>query len=99
MHVFALGFPAFDFEDALHGAIAALAERAEEVATNTALDDASQFQRARRLTRQALAEDGVADMIDEAVNELLRACASPVVQEAPADRGPRPRRTFSTRKE
>jgi SAM-dependent methyltransferase len=85
MHVFALGFPAFDRNDALHGAIAALAERAEEVATNTELDDQRQFQRARRVVRQALAEDGVAEMIDGAVNELLRASASPLLREARAD--------------
>jgi len=71
MHVFALGFPAFDANDALHQRLAGLAARAEGVAASVELDAAWQFQKSRRVTRQALTEDGVSGEIDEAVKELL----------------------------
>lgn len=76
MHVFALGFPAFDPDDPLHTAIAGLAEQAELIAESAELDDAAQFQRARRVVREALAADGVAKLIDGAVDDLLSSCAA-----------------------
>ena len=63
MHVFALPFPMFDPADGLHLRLAALSERAEEVAGSVELDDRLQFQKARRVIREALREDGVADDI------------------------------------
>lgn len=69
--VFAVPFPAFDTESDLHLRLAALAARAEAVASKVALDPAWQFQKSRRLTRQALAADGIAAQIDAATTELL----------------------------
>ena len=77
MHVFALGFPAFDSRDALHERLVTLAAAAEDVALAVDLDPAWQFQRARRATRDALREHGVAGEIDQAVRELLDAHAPP----------------------
>jgi hypothetical protein len=74
-HVFALPFPAFDAADDLHASLASLAARAEEVANALVLDGAWQFQKARRVTREALRDDGVAADIDDAVAALLAAVA------------------------
>ena len=71
-HIFALGFPAFDPNDELHIEISDLAERAERVAAATSLDDGWQFQKARRVTREALRDDGVATDLDVVVTELVR---------------------------
>jgi len=76
MHVFSLGFPAFDPNDGLHQDIAALAERAETVATTVHLDPTWQFQKARRVTREALAENGIAAQIDAKVNDLFEPLAA-----------------------
>lgn len=73
MHVFSLPFPMFDRRDPAHMHAAALAERAEQVAATVELDDTWQFQKARRVIREALREDGVADEIDRAVADLLNA--------------------------
>lgn len=70
MHVFALAFPMFDASDPLHARLAGLGERAEEVAAGVDLSGTTQFQRARRLVREALREDGVAAEVDMAVAEL-----------------------------
>lgn len=78
-HIFALSFPAFDPDDPLHARLAELAERAEAVATQVNLDSRWQFQKARRVTREALQEDGVAGEIDAAVTDLIRATAPPKV--------------------
>ena len=75
MHVFALPFPTFDASDDLHARLAQLAARAEDVAAAVELDEAWQFQRARRVVREALREDGVAAEIDAAVTELVAASA------------------------
>ncbi len=71
MHIFALGFPAFDANDQLHKHLANLAARAETVAASIDLDAAWQFQKSRRVTRETLREDGVALEIDDAVRNLL----------------------------
>lgn len=71
MHVFALPFPVFDPTNEIHVRLAALAEQAEHVAAGLDLDDEWQFQKARRVTRDALREDGLASDIDAAVAELV----------------------------
>jgi SAM-dependent methyltransferase len=71
MHVFALGFPIFDADNALHRHLVALAARAEEVSASVALSTTWQFQKCRHVTREALYEAGIAADIDEAVRALL----------------------------
>lgn len=71
MHVFAVPFPIFDASSKAHRRLADLAERAEEVARARELDPGWQFQKARRITREALAADGVSSAIDALVEELL----------------------------
>jgi N-6 DNA methylase len=71
MHVFALPFPLFEPRNALHVHLARLAERAELVAAAVDLDDAWQFQKARRVVREALREDGIASEIDRAVDAVV----------------------------
>jgi N-6 DNA Methylase len=71
MHIFALPFPAFEANHQLHARLVQLAARAELVAGSVELDDRWQFQKARRVTREALHEDGVAREIDAAVSDLI----------------------------
>jgi N-6 DNA Methylase len=71
MHVFGLPFPAFDAHDELHARVGELSADAEAVAAGVNLDPAWQFQKARRVTREALVEGGIAADIDFAVRELL----------------------------
>ena len=71
MHVFALPFPIFDGDDKIHQALAELASIAEEVAAAVDLDPRWQFQKARRVTREALRDHGVASQVDAMVDELL----------------------------
>jgi hypothetical protein len=73
MHIFSLPFPMFDRKNPGHNHVAALAERAERVAAAVELDDKWQFQKARRVVREALQQDGVAHEIDRAVADLLEA--------------------------
>jgi hypothetical protein len=70
-HIFTLPFPGFDASNSLHGQLSGLAAHAEAVAAAVDLNDGWQFQRCRRLTRAALAEEGVAAKIDLFVDELL----------------------------
>ena len=87
MGLFAIPFPAFDESDDVHARLAALAERAEQVAAAVTVDDAWQFQKARREVRDALRDDGIAKELDEAVNELLAGSgvAEPALAAATAD--------------
>lgn len=78
MHIFALPFPAFDPDDDLHRMLAELSAAAERVAATVVLDPAWQFQKARRVTRDALREHGVADQIDAAVVEMLAGTLAPI---------------------
>jgi N-6 DNA Methylase len=71
MHVFALPFPTFDPLSKAHLRVAALAERAERVAAGVSLDESWQFQKARRIVRNELIQEGVAAEIELAVSELL----------------------------
>lgn len=75
MSVFAIPFPLFDAGDPGHRALADLGARAETVAAAVLLDDAWQFQKARRVVREALRDDGVATEIDAAVADLLKVSA------------------------
>ena len=70
MHVFALAFPKFSAGDPLHRRLAELGARAETVAAEVDVSSATQFQKARRLIREALHEDGIAGETDVAVAEL-----------------------------
>lgn len=70
---FAAPIPIFDPDSAAHQALVALSARAEEVAASVALDATRRFESARRVVREALAEDGVASEIDAAVGRLLKA--------------------------
>jgi hypothetical protein len=76
MHVFALPFPVFDQTNEIHNRLARLAERAEAVAASVHLDDEWQFQKSRRVMREALREDGIAGDLDEAVRDLLEEASS-----------------------
>lgn len=69
--MFELPIPQFQKGVALHTALAAAARRAEEVAGAVALPEGCHFVRARRLIREALREDGVAEEIDRLVERLL----------------------------
>ncbi len=71
LHVFALPFAIYDASNPTQRRLAELAERAEKVAESVELDDAWQFQKARRVVREALRDDGVATEIDATVRELL----------------------------
>lgn len=66
-------FPHYDANIDLHRALVGLAKRAESVAAAVAIDSARRFETARRKVREALAEDGVANEIAEAVTELFAA--------------------------
>jgi hypothetical protein len=79
MHVFALAFPTFNESDSLHQHLATLGEESEAVAAAVDLDPAWQFQKARRVTREALREHGVANEVDAAVADLLRPAVAAVV--------------------
>jgi hypothetical protein len=71
MHVFALPFPLYDAGNEAHRTLADLAGVAEEVAATVDLDPGWQFQKARRVTREALREHGIASQIDAMVDDLL----------------------------
>lgn len=71
LHVFALNFPEYDQREQLHVELARLAERAEDMAAATALKGDWQFQKSRRVVRDALRKDGVARDIDVAVSKLV----------------------------
>lgn len=71
MHVFALPFPIFEWHNEIHQALVELASIAEDVAAAVDLDPRWQFQKARRVTREALRDHGVASQVDAMVDELL----------------------------
>ncbi|MFA5787844.1 MAG: hypothetical protein WDA71_12840, partial [Actinomycetota bacterium] len=66
-----LPIPKFSPSDTLHAQLAAAALRAEQVAAGVVLLAGVHFVRARQLIRQALQADGVSEVIDELVAELL----------------------------
>lgn len=63
--------PAVDRDNELHRRLAELAALAEDVAACVELDPQWQFQKCRRITREALLEHGIATEIDVAVRDLL----------------------------
>jgi hypothetical protein len=69
--MFNLPIPRFDPNLELHRALVAAAIRAERIAAAVQLPEAIKFQRARKLVRDELKGDGVADEIDELVSQLL----------------------------
>jgi hypothetical protein len=73
--VFNLPIPRFDSKNDLHLALAKASAKAEKIAAAVALPGGVQFQRARRIVREALAEAGVSQQIDRLVAELLDGCA------------------------
>lgn len=71
--MFNLPIPRFDSADGLHGVLADAAAQAERVAAAVEFPEGVQFQRARRLVREALAEADLARRIDALVAQLLDA--------------------------
>lgn len=71
MLVWTLPIPEFDPADAVHTDLAAAAVRAAEIAARVELPEDSHFTTKRRMIRQALAEDGVAEAIERLVDALL----------------------------
>lgn len=69
--VWTLPIPEFDAAEALHVDIAAAALHAAEVAARVILPEDSHFTTKRRLIRDALAVDGVAETIERLVDALL----------------------------
>jgi hypothetical protein len=76
-HVFAFPFPEFNRDYEIHLRLANLGARAERIASTVMLDDGWQFQKARRIIREALREEGVARDIDLAVEELVAVTSAP----------------------
>lgn len=73
LNVFALAFPAFEPDSGLHRQIVQLAARAERVAQSVEFDPSWQFQKCRRLAREAILEMGVGSALDAAVLEMFAA--------------------------
>ncbi|MER9223217.1 N-6 DNA methylase [Mesorhizobium sp. M0644] len=69
--VWTLPIPGFDAAEALHADLAAAALRAAEVAARVLLPDAAHFTAKRRIIREALVADGVAETIERLVDALL----------------------------
>lgn len=69
--VWTLPIPEFDAAEALHMDLAAAALHAATVAARVMLPEAAHFTAKRRLIREALAEDGVAETIERLVDALL----------------------------
>ena len=65
-----LDIPQFDAENLLHQRLAALAEKSEELVSETP-EGSLGFQKIRSLVRDILDEKGIHDALDEAVSELL----------------------------
>jgi hypothetical protein len=69
--VWTLAIPVFDAAEALHVDLAAAALHAAEVAARVELPDEAHFTTKRRLIRDALVADGVAQTIERLVDALL----------------------------
>jgi hypothetical protein len=68
---FTLPIPRFDASEELHKRLSGLAAQAESAAAAVPFEEGVKFQRARKFVRDALAEAGISQQIDEAVRELL----------------------------
>ena len=75
-YVFNLAIPEFDRDEELHARLAAAGRTAEEVAAGVEVVPGEHFQRARKVLRAALADQGIAGRIEELVADLLDAGAS-----------------------
>jgi hypothetical protein len=71
MSLFALPFPTYDASNDLHRVLSALGEQAEILAAAVDLADVRQFQKARRIVREALSKSGVSAEIDQAIRAVL----------------------------
>jgi hypothetical protein len=69
--VWELPIPEFDRRQALHLELANAAAEAERVAALVPLREGAHFMRQRRAIRDALAENGIAALIDSLVSRLL----------------------------
>jgi hypothetical protein len=69
--VWTLPIPEFDAAEALHTDLAAAALHAADVAARVELPDVTHFTAKRRLIREALVADGVAETIERLVDALL----------------------------
>ena len=69
--VWTLPIPEYDPAEALHRDLAAAALHASEIAARVELPNAAHFTNKRRLIRQALVADGVAETIERLVDALL----------------------------
>ncbi|WP_189512500.1 MULTISPECIES: hypothetical protein [unclassified Mesorhizobium] len=69
--VWTLPIPEFDADEPLHADLAAAALHAAEVAARVELPDAAHFTTRRRLIRDTLLADGVAETIERLVDALL----------------------------
>ena len=69
--VWTLPIPEFDAAEALHVDLAAAALHAAAIAAQVELPEAAHFTAKRRLIRQALVDDGVAETIERLVDALL----------------------------
>jgi hypothetical protein len=71
-YIFRLPIPLYDEDSVDHRELVVLAERAEQVAQAIELPAGIAFQPLRRRIRAAVAEDGVAEKINDLANALLR---------------------------
>jgi hypothetical protein len=71
-YVFQVPIPLYDPSDAAHAELVVLAEHAEQLATAVELP-AVRFERQRKLIRDVLVSDGVAEDIDAIVKTLIDA--------------------------
>ncbi len=69
--MFTLPIPRFEPLNELHRTLASLGAKAEALSAQVVLDEGVKFQRARKLVRNALIEDGVSEEMDNAIRELL----------------------------
>jgi hypothetical protein len=69
--MFNLPIPRFDPGNPLHTALATAAQEAEALAAAVEIPEATKFQRARKLIRNALADAGISQKIDTLVAQLL----------------------------
>lgn len=70
-YVFNLPIPRFDTDNSLHGALAQAAQTAEDIARSLPREEDEHFRSARKRVRAALAERGIARILERAVARLL----------------------------
>lgn len=70
-YVFGVPFPLYDPDKELHRHLAKAAAEAEVVATQVTIGDDTQFQKARKDIRAALAADGVGGRVEALVQQLI----------------------------